>query len=57
MMASVLSPMRGYLENNRSDRHGKFNYSTHVSGFDIKALHHEFAQYRECFGLQMEERK
>jgi hypothetical protein len=49
--------MRAYLRDNRSDRYGKFKYSTDVIGEDIEALHAEFASYRERFGLEIEQRK
>ena len=48
--------MRGYLQNNKADRYGKFRYSTEVIGADIDALHAEFAPYRKRFGLQIEKR-
>jgi hypothetical protein len=48
--------MRDYLANNRSDRHGKFEYSTDVIGEDVDELHAEFAPYRERFGLAIERR-
>jgi hypothetical protein len=48
--------MRAYLRDNRSDRYGKFKYSTDVIGEDIQALHAEFAPYRERFGLEIEQR-
>jgi hypothetical protein len=48
--------MRDYLRNNRSDRYGKFRYSTDVIGEDVAALHAEFAPYRERFGLPIEQR-
>jgi Sulfotransferase family len=48
--------MRDYLQNNRSDRYGKFEYSTDVIGEDIEALHEEFAPYRQRFGLEIEQR-
>ena len=47
----------GYLRDNRSDRYGKFRYSTEVIGEDIDALHGEFAPYRERFGLDIEQRR
>src|SRR5690606_37677173 len=37
--------MRGYLADNKGDRHGKFEYSTKVltdAGYDIDALNEEF---------------
>jgi hypothetical protein len=49
--------MRGYLRDNRSDRHGKFRYSTDIIGEDVDALHAEFAPYRERFGLEIEQRR
>jgi hypothetical protein len=49
--------MRAYLKNNRSDRYGKFVYSTDLIGEDIDALHAEFAPFRERFGLEIEQRK
>ena len=48
--------MRGYLQNNKADRYGKFRYSTEVIGTDINALHAELAPYRKRFGLQIEKR-
>ena len=49
--------MRAYLRDNKSDRYGKFRYSTDVIGEDLNALHAEFAPYRERFGLEIEQRK
>ena len=49
--------MRDYLKNNRSDRYGKFRYSTDLIGEDIDALHAEFAPYRRRFGLDIEQRR
>jgi hypothetical protein len=49
--------MRGYLRENRGDRHGKFDYSTDVIGENIGKLHEEFAPYRKRFGLEIERRK
>ena len=48
--------MRGYMAENRSDRHGKFRYSTDVLKTDIAALHDRFAPYRQRFGLEVEQR-
>ena len=48
--------MRVYLRDNKSDRYGKFKYSTEVIGEDIAALHKEFAPYRERFGIDIENR-
>ena len=48
--------MRAYLRDNKSDRYGKFTYSTDVIGEDIAALHAEFAPYRQRFGIEIEQR-
>jgi hypothetical protein len=53
------SAMRGYLANNKGDRHGKFSYSTKVLtdiGEDIDALNEEFRPFRERFGVEIEKR-
>ena len=49
--------LREYLKNNKADRYGKFLYSPDMIGVDLKALHEEFAPYRERFGLEIEQRK
>jgi hypothetical protein len=49
--------MRDYLANNKSDRYGKFKYSTDVIGENVDKLNAEFAAYRERFGLEVEARK
>jgi hypothetical protein len=49
--------MRDYLANNKSDRYGKFKYSTDIIGEDVDKLNAEFAPYRERFGLEVEPRK
>jgi len=49
--------MRAYLRDNKSDRYGRFQYSTDVIGEDLQALHAEFAPYRERFGLDIEKRR
>jgi hypothetical protein len=50
--------MRDYLKNNKSDRYGKFKYSTDDLGVDdIEALHARLAPYRSRFGLEIEQRK
>jgi hypothetical protein len=50
--------MRDYLKNNKSDRYGKFKYSTDDLGVDdIEALHAYLAPYRNRFGLEIEQRK
>jgi hypothetical protein len=46
-----------YLRDNKSDRHGKFRYSTDIIGEDVAALHEEFAAYRERFDVEIEQRK
>lgn len=51
--------MRGYLANNRGDRHGKFEYSSQVlidAGYDLDQLNEEFRPFRERFGVEMEKR-
>jgi hypothetical protein len=48
--------LRGYLQNNKADRYGKFRYSTDIIGEDIGALHTEFERYRKRFGLDIEKR-
>ena len=52
--------MRGYLADNKGDRHGKFEYSTRLltdAGFDIDALNEEFRPFRERYGVEIEVRK
>ncbi len=52
--------MRGYLSDNKGDRHGKFEYSTSLltdAGFDIDELNEEFRPFRERFGVEIEMRK
>ena len=48
--------MREYLRQNRSDRYGRFKYSTDLINADIDALNREFAPFRERFGLEIEKR-
>lgn len=48
--------MRDYLVTNRSDRYGKFTYSTDVLPVPVQQLHDEFAGYRERFGIDIETR-
>ena len=48
--------MRDYMANNRSDRHGKFRYSTDILNTDIDALHAKFAPYRERFGIDIDQK-
>jgi hypothetical protein len=55
--AEFETAMRDYLATNKSDRYGKFAYSTDVIGEDVDKLHAEFAPYRERFGLEIERRK
>jgi hypothetical protein len=54
--AATERAIRDYLANNKSDRYGKFRYSTDIIGADINALHKEFAPYRERFGIEIEDR-
>ena len=49
--------MRQYLKNNRGDRYGKFIYSTDMIGVDIPSLHEEFSDYRQRFGIDIEQRR
>lgn len=49
--------MRDYLVTNRSDRYGRFTYSTDVLPIPVRQLHHEFAEYRERFGIDIETRR
>lgn len=49
--------MQCYLQTNRSDRHGRFHYSTELIGQDVTQLHAEFASYRERFGIDIEHRR
>jgi Sulfotransferase family len=49
--------MRDYLATNRSDRYGKFTYSTDVLPVPVQQLHDEFAGYRERFGIDIETRR
>jgi hypothetical protein len=49
--------MRDWLSVNKSDRYGRFEYSTEVVGENLEALHAEFAPYRERFGLEIERRR
>jgi hypothetical protein len=53
---STEQAMRRYLQNNKSDRYGKFHYSTDIINTDIAALNETFAPYRERFGLDIETR-
>jgi len=48
--------MRDYLASNRSDRYGKFTYSTDVLPVPVEQLHEEFAAYRKRFGIDIETR-
>lgn len=54
--ADAEKKMRDYLVTNRSDRYGKFTYSTDVLPVPVQQLHHEFASYRERFGIDIETR-
>jgi hypothetical protein len=48
--------IHSYLASNRSDRYGKFVYSTDAIGADVGALNAEFSDYRERFGIEIEHR-
>jgi Sulfotransferase family len=54
--APAETAMREYLASNRSDRHGRFEYSTDVLPIDVAILHDEFAPYRDRFGIDIETR-
>lgn len=54
--ADTEKAMRDYLVTNRSDRYGKFTYSTDVLPVPVQKLHDEFASYRERFGIDIETR-
>jgi hypothetical protein len=49
--------MRDYIGAKKSDRYGKFKYSTDIIGQDIDALHEEFAPYRNRFGVEIEHQR
>lgn len=55
--AETEKAMRDYLATNRGDRYGKFTYSTDVLPVPVQQLHHEFAPYRERFGIDVETRR
>lgn len=57
--APAEAAMRGYLATNKSDRHGKFAYSSQVltdAGYDLDQLNEEFRPFRERFGVEIEKR-
>jgi hypothetical protein len=54
--AETEAAMRDYAANNRSDRYGKFRYSTDILNADIEALHEKLAPYRQKFGIDIERR-
>ncbi|CQD04011.1 sulfotransferase family protein [Mycolicibacterium conceptionense] len=56
LTAAAEKAMRDYLITNRSDRYGKFTYSTDVLPVPVQQLHDEFAGYRERFGIDIETR-
>lgn len=56
LTATAEKAMRDYLVTNRSDRYGKFTYSTDVLPVPVQQLHDEFAGYRERFGIDIETR-
>lgn len=55
MTADAEAAMRAYLRDNKSDRYGRFTYTTAIIRTDVDALHAEFAGYRERFGLEIEQ--
>ncbi|OMC41261.1 sulfotransferase [Mycobacterium sp. GA-1841] len=57
LTAAAEKAMRDYLVTNRSDRYGKFTYSTDVLPVPVQQLHDEFAGYRERFGIDIETRR
>lgn len=57
LTAGAEKAMRDYLVTNRSDRYGKFAYSTDVLPVPVQQLHDEFAPYRERFGIDIETRR
>jgi hypothetical protein len=56
LSTAAAAAMRDYLAHNRSDRHGRFEYSTDVLPVDVDDLHRELAPYRERFGVEIETR-
>ena len=60
LSVEAASAMRTYLAANPGDRHGKFRYSTTLLtdiGEDLDALHEEFGDFRERFGVAIEKRE
>ncbi len=57
LTAEAEKAMRDYLATNRSDRYGKFTYSTDVLPVPVQQLHEEFADYRDRFGIDIETRR
>ena len=58
--AQAEAAMRGYLAENKGDRHGKFEYSTRLltdAGYSIDELNEEFRAFRERFDVPVEVRK
>lgn len=56
LTAAAEKSMRDYLVTNRSDRYGRFTYSTDVLPVPVQQLHDEFAGYRERFDIDIETR-
>lgn len=46
-----------WLTNNRSDRYGKFTYSTDIIGEDVEALYREFEPYSRRFSVPRDPQK
>lgn len=57
LTAHAEKAMRDYLATNRSDRYGKFTYSTDVLPVPVQQLHDEFGAYRDRFGIDIETRR
>lgn len=55
--AEAEKAMRDYLATNRSDRYGRFVYSTDVLPVPVEELNEEFAAYRDRFGIDIETRR
>ena len=57
LTAEAEQSMRDYLATHRSDRYGRFTYSTDVLPVPVQQLHEEFAGYRDRFGIDIETRR
>jgi hypothetical protein len=54
--AETEGAMLHYLRNNRSDRYGKFTYSTDILNAELGPINDRLAPYRERFGLELEKK-